>query len=40
MAERAIAQVTDTKQLEGDRFAKHANKHVRAKALNKLSRAK
>ena len=38
MAERAIAQISDTKELEEDRFAKHPNKHVRAKALKKLSR--
>ena len=35
MAERAIARISDTKELEGERFAKHANKHVRAKALKK-----
>ena len=38
MAERAIAQISDTKELEGERFAKHPNKHVRAKALKKISR--
>ena len=38
MAERAIAQTSDTKELEDERFAKHPNKHVRAKALKKLSR--
>jgi hypothetical protein len=38
MAERAIAKISDAKELEGERFAKHANKHVRAKALTKISR--
>jgi hypothetical protein len=39
-AEAAIAKTSDLDLLESARFAKHPNKHVRAKALAKVTRHK
>jgi len=35
-AEKLIARTTDVDMLQSDAFAKHPNKHVRAKAQHKI----